>query len=102
MSELKTLILKAKKKDEKAMEDLFNQFMPLLKSRAKKYAHYGLEYDDVFQEGALLMILAVHEYQEMPPTTFAGYLKKRIDWGLWAYYRKGFKKNPETTCGFNI
>jgi DNA-directed RNA polymerase specialized sigma subunit len=48
MSELKELIAKAKQKDVKAMEELFNQFKPLLKSRARRYSRYGLEYDDVY------------------------------------------------------
>lgn len=51
MSELKFLITKAKQKDLKAMEELFNQFKPLLKSRAKRYSRIGLEYEDVFQQG---------------------------------------------------
>ncbi|MBA7493618.1 hypothetical protein ES702_04177 [subsurface metagenome] len=88
MSELKTLITKAKQKDLKAMGKLFNKFKPLLKSRAKRYSRLGLEYDDVFQQAALLFIIAVYDYKEIPPTTFAGYMRKRIDWGLWVYYRK--------------
>ena len=99
MSKLKELILKAKKKDVEAMEELFNQFKPLLKSRAKRYSRMGLEYDDVFQQGALLFILAVYDYQEKPPTTFAGYMKKRIDWGLWVYYRKYLKQQIEMSSG---
>src|SRR5665648_245125 len=99
--ELKELITKAKKKDLKAMEELFNQFKPLLKSRAKRYSQTGLEYDDVFQQGALLFILAVYEYKKEPPTTFAGYRKKRIDWGLWMYYRKYLKQQIEISCGLN-
>ena len=99
MSELKELIAKAKKKDLKAMEELFNQFKPLLKSRAKRYSRYSLEYDDVFQQGALLFILAVYEYKEKPPTTFAGYTKKRIDWGLWMYYRGYLKQKIEISSG---
>ena len=88
MSELKALITKAKQKDLKAMGKLFNKFKPLLKSRSKRYSRYGLEYDDIFQQAALLFIIAVYDYKEIPPTTFAGYMKKRIDWGLWVYYRK--------------
>ena len=57
---------------------------------------------DVFQQGALLLILAVYEYEEKPPVTFAGYLKKRIDWGLWSYYRKELKRNAEVNMGLNI
>jgi len=101
MSELKELITKAKQKDVKAMEKLFNQFKPLLKSRAKRYSRYGLEHEDIFQQGALLFILAVYEYKEKPPATFAGYMKKRIDWGLWAYYRKYFKQQIEISYGLN-
>jgi len=99
MSELKKLILKAKKKDVRAMEELFNQFKPLLKSRARKYSRYGLEYEDVFQQAALLFILAVYHYKEKPPTTFAGYMKKRIDWGLWIYYRGYLKQKMEIASG---
>ena len=99
MSELKELIAKAKQKDVKAMEELFHQFKPLLKSRAKRYSRMGLEYEDVFQQGALLFILAVYAYKEEPPTTFAGYIKKRMDWGLWMYYRKYLKQKIEIASG---
>jgi DNA-directed RNA polymerase specialized sigma subunit len=68
--ELKELIAKAKQKNVKAMEELFNQFKPLLKSRAKRYFRMGLEYDEVFQQAALLFILAVYAYQGKT----AGYL----------------------------
>lgn len=102
MSELKELIEKAKKKDVKAMEELFNQFKPLLKSRAKKYSWIGLEYEDVFQQSALLFIIGVYEHQakkERSPTAFSGYIKKRIDWGLWVYYRKYLKQKIEIASG---
>ena len=99
MSGLKELILKAKKKNVKAMEELFDKFKPLIKSRAKRYSRYGLEYNDVFQQAALLFILAVYHYKEKPPTTFAGYMKKRIDWGLWVYYRGCLKQKIEIASG---
>ena len=99
MSELKALIVKAKKKDEKAMEELFNKFIPLLKSKARRYSRYGLEYEDVFQHASLIFILAVYEYKERPPVTFAGYIKKRLDWALWVYSRKWLKKQIEISGG---
>ena len=99
MTKLKELILKAKKKDIMAMEELFNQFKPLLKSRAKKYSRYGLEHDDVFQQASLLFILAVYDYKEQPPVTFSGYLKKVIDWRLWLYHQKYLKQKIEISSG---
>jgi DNA-directed RNA polymerase specialized sigma subunit len=97
--ELKELISKAKEKEVKAMEELFIRFTPLLKSRAKRYSRYGLEYDDIFQQASLLFIIAVYDYMERPPTTFAGYIQKRIDWGLWVYYRKYLKQQIEISYG---
>ena len=101
MSELKELIAKAKQKDLKAMEELFNQFKPLIKSRAKRYTRMGLEYNDVFQQAALIFILAVYDYQEKGSVPFAGYVKKRINWGLWMYYRKYLKQKIEIASGLN-
>ena len=99
MSELKELIARAKQKDIKAMGELFNKFKPLLKSRSKRYSKWGQKYEDVFQQAALIFILAVYHYKEKPPTTFAGYMKKRIDWGLWIYYRKYLKQKIEIASG---
>jgi len=101
MSEFNKLIARAKRKDLKAMGGLFNKFKPLFKSRAKIYSRMGLEYDDILQQEALIFILAVYEYKIKPPVTFSHYIKKRIDWGLWAYYRKYLKWKIETSCGLN-
>ena len=101
MYELKELIARAKRKDLKAMGELFNKFKPLLKSRAKRYSRYGLEYDDVLQQGALLFILAVYDYKEKGNVPFAGYIKKRINWGLYLYNRKYLQRKVEISTGLN-
>jgi DNA-directed RNA polymerase specialized sigma subunit len=97
--ELKELISNAKEKEVKAMEELFHRCTPLLRSRAKRYSSLGLEYEEVFQQAALIFILAVYDYQERFPTPFAGYIKKKIDWGLWVYYRKYLKQKIEIPSG---
>jgi len=99
MSKLKELIAKAKQKDLKAMGDLFNKFKPLLKSRAKRYSGVGLEYEDIFQQAALLFILAVYDYEEKCDVPFAGYIKKRINWGLYHYYRRYMQRRIEISSG---
>jgi DNA-directed RNA polymerase specialized sigma subunit len=99
--ELKELISKAKEKDVKAMEELFIRFTPLLKSRAKRYSRYGLEYDDIFQQAALLFIIAVYDYKEKGDVPFAGYVKKRINWGLYLYSRKYLQRKVEISSGLN-
>ena len=101
MSEAEELITKAKLKDLKAMGELFNQFKPLLKSKSNKYSKCGQKYEDVFQQAALLFILAVYDYKEQPPVTFAGFIKKRINWGLYHYYRRYSQRKIEVTCGLD-
>src|SRR5665648_242856 len=101
MSELKELIACAKQRNVKAMGELFNQFKPLLKSRSKKYSGYGQNYDDVFQQAALIFILAVYDYQKEKNIPFAGYIKKRINWGLYHYYRRYMQRKMEVTSGLN-
>jgi len=101
MSELKELIAKAKQKDVKAMGELFNQFKPLLKSRSKRYSKWDQKYEDVFQQAALIFILAVYDYKEEKNIPFAGYIKKRINWGLYHYFRRYMQRKIEFSSGLN-
>ena len=101
MSELKELIAEAKQRNIKAMGELFNQFKPLLKSVSKKYSKYGQKYEDVFQQAALLFILAVYDYKEGKNVPFSGYIKKRINWGLYHYYRRYMQRKIEVSSGLN-
>ena len=101
MSELKFLINKAKQKDLKAMGELFNKFKPLLKSRSKKYSKWGQKHEDVFQQSSLIFILAVYDYKEEKNIPFAGYIKKRINWGLYHYYRRYIQRKIEVPSGLN-
>ena len=101
MSELTESIAKAKQKNVKAMGELFNQFKPLLKSRSKKYSRCGQKYEDVFQQAALIFILAVYDYKEEKNIPFAGYIKKRINWGLYHYYRRYMQRKIEVSSGLN-
>jgi len=101
MSELKELISKAKQKDFKAMEELFKKYKPLLKSNSKKYYRYGMEYDDVFQQASIIFIIAVYDFEEKKDIPFSGYIKKKINWGLYHYYRRHIQKKIEVPSGLN-
>ncbi len=88
MINLNRMIQKAQQEDKKAMTLLLQQFYPLLKRQASYFQQMGLEYEDAYQQASLLFILGVYQYKEIPPVTFAGYMKKRIKWGLWGYWRR--------------
>lgn len=103
LKEEKDLIIKAQRRDKKALEELFTRFQPLLRSQAKRWAKAGLEYEEVFQQASLLFILSVYDYdlKRRNQIPFAGYIKKRITWGLWSYYRKHLRQQREIPSGLN-
>ena len=101
MYELKELIAKAKQKDLKAMEGLFKKYKPLLKSNSKKYCGYSMEYDDVFQQASIIFIIAVYDFEEKKDIPFSGYIKKKINWGLYHYYRRYMQRKIEVPSGIN-
>ena len=86
-------IQKAQQGNKKAMSKLIEQFNPLLKRQASYFHQMGLEYDDAYQQAALIFISGIYQYQHVPPVTFAGYMKKRIKWRLWMYWRKYVRQN---------
>ncbi len=88
INNMEKTIKEAQKGNKNALTRLLCQFNPLLKRQASYFRQLGLEYDDAYQQGALYFILGIYQYQEIPPVTFAGYIKKRVKWGLWAYWRK--------------
>ena len=88
MNDLNKLIKKAKQRDKKAILVLLKHFDPLLKRQAHLFSQMELEFEDVYQQAALLFILGIYQYREIPPVTFSGYIKNRIKWGLWTYWRK--------------
>lgn len=90
MNNLDQLITQAKNRDKKAMENLLEIFKPLLKRQASRFYRMGLEFEDAYQQAALIFITGVFQYKAIPPVTFPGYIKKRINWGLWGYWRKIF------------
>jgi len=87
------LIQKAKDGDKEAMLRLIKQFEPLFKGQAGYFRQMGLEYEDAYQQAILCFITGVYQYQPLPPVTFAGYMKKRVKWGLWVYWRKMLGQN---------
>lgn len=89
------LIQKAKTGDKEAMLQLIEQFSPLFKRKACFYYQMGSEYEDIYQQSVLYFITGVYQYTPMPPVTFAGYIKKRLKWGLWTYFRKMYEKGRE-------
>ena len=60
--EISVLIEKAKFGDDLSKEQLINMNSPLIKSIVKRYLNKGIEYDDLYQLGALGFVKAINNY----------------------------------------
>ena len=62
LEETSELLLKAKNGDDYAKEQLITVNSPLIKSVIKRYLNKGIEYDDLFQLGAMGFVKAINNY----------------------------------------
>lgn len=68
------LIKLSKNGDNLAKEELIKENSPLIKSLIKRYLNKGIEYDDLFQLGAIGFIKAINNFDESYETKFSTYV----------------------------
>ena len=72
------LISMAQKGDEQAKQKLVNENSPLIKSIIKRFVGKGIEYDDLFQLGALGFVKAINNFQTEYNVKFPTYVVPMI------------------------
>ena len=72
------LISMAQKGDEQAKQKLVNENSPLIKSIIKRFVGKGIEYDDLFQLGALGFVKAINNFQTEYNVKFSTYVVPMI------------------------
>lgn len=71
--ETQQLLLQAKNDDEEAKQKLIIENSPLIKSIIKRYINKGIEYDDLFQLGAIGFIKAIKNFDSSFNVKFSTY-----------------------------
>lgn len=74
--EVSGLCLKAKSGDREAMQELLEQYRPLMVHQAKRWPVYGFE--DALQEAHVAVLEAVHVFDPDVGCYFGTFLKQRI------------------------
>ena len=67
------LLEQAKKGDDLAKEQLISFNSPLIKSIVKRYLNKGIEYDDLYQLGAMGFVKAINNYDPTFNVKFTTY-----------------------------
>lgn len=73
VEETNLLLNEAKKGDDLAKEQLISINSPLIKSVVKRYLNKGVEYDDLYQLGALGFVKAINNYDASYNVKFTTY-----------------------------
>lgn len=71
--EMLELVNKSKQGDDLAKEQLITLNSPLIKSIVKRYLNKGVDYDDLFQLGALGFVKAIYNYDQNFNVKFTTY-----------------------------
>ena len=73
-----TLIEKAKQLDENALEKIFLEFKPFIRTMAFKYFLSGADRDDLMQEGMIGLFHSIKSYDESRDVPFEMFAKRCI------------------------
>lgn len=66
-------VRKSKKGDKKAMEIIFNENTPLIKSICNRFKNKGIEYDDLYQIACIGFVKAINNFDEKFEVKFSTY-----------------------------
>ncbi len=72
------LIQEAKNDNKEAMEEIINRLQPLIISSIRKYYNNGKEYEDLIQEGNLMILESLKDYDSTKGVHFLGYIKLNL------------------------
>ena len=87
--EEKDILSKAKSGDELSMEQLFNDYKPLVTIISRKYFLQGGELSDLIQEGMIGLYKAVHSYDFEKTVPFKKYARTCIERNIINAVKKG-------------
>src|SRR5699024_4613845 len=73
--ELDKLVVKAKKGDKESKEEILNRLEGLVINSIKKYYNNVHEYDDLIQEGNMVILESIASYDKRKGVYFLGYIK---------------------------
>ena len=88
---LEQLVAMAKKGDQEAKERIVEQFKPLLLKNIMKYFGKNQDFYDWLQDGRVVILQAINNYQEALGVPFAAYVQNQVFY----YYINQRKKTRE-------
>jgi RNA polymerase sporulation-specific sigma factor len=76
--ELDDLLAKAREGDTKSTQLIIEKLNPLIISSIRRYYNKIMDYDDLIQEGRLVVLECIKDYDESKGVYFLGYVKIKL------------------------
>lgn len=76
--ELEKALLKAKAGDVDSKEQILNELYPLIISSIKRYYNRIFDFDDLLQEGRIVILECINNFDETKGVYFLGYVKTML------------------------
>src|SRR5699024_2848665 len=86
--ELDKLVVKAKKGDKESKEEILNRLEGLVINSIKKYYNNVHEYDDLIQEGNMVILESIASYDKRKGVYFLGYIKTMLRYSYLNNHKK--------------
>jgi len=87
-AETQSLILEAQKGNRKAMNLVLNQYEDLVRDEANKLLCFGVDFDDLCQEGRIGLCNAIRKYDFEQKVWFFSYAKNTIRFAILDYINR--------------
>ena len=85
--EFNNLLLKARQGDENSKEEILNRLQGLIVKSIKRYYNKIDEYEDLIQEGNLVVLQAIDTFDETKGVYFLGYVKSLLKYAYLNKYK---------------
>lgn len=72
------LVNKAREEDKESIEEIIKRLQPLIISSIRKYYNNYKEYEDLVQDGNLMILQSIKDYDHTRGVHFLGYIKTNL------------------------
>ncbi len=91
------LYSQSKRGDKNSKEELLTRLRPLILTSIRKYYNKRNMYDDLIQEGYIVVLQAIEDYDESRGTNFLGYVKMHL-----RFYYLNMNRKVKHSISLNI
>ncbi len=93
------LVERAREGDREALEEVVESLQPLLIASIKRYYNNSKEYEDLMQDGNMVIMESIYEYNKTKGVHFLGFIKLRIKYLYLDKHKRRYHESLDQKIG---